>query len=66
VIVRHPDAQVMVVLNPAEDYPVDDVLVKAFPWAFAPRDTRPGVVESVVIEQASAAPGEKRSRRSAQ
>jgi hypothetical protein len=55
----------MVVLNPAEDYPADDVLVRAFPWAFTPRDIKPGIVESVAIEQASAAPGEKRSRRSA-
>ena len=52
----------MVVLNSAEDYDPSDVMVKAYPWAFVPRDTTPGIVESVSVEQATAAPGEKRSR----
>jgi len=64
IAVRHPDAPgVMIVLDPATDYDSTDVLVKSYPWAFAPRDTTPGVVESVPIEQATAAPGEKRSVR---
>jgi hypothetical protein len=63
-IVRHPEAGVMVVLDPAVDYDPTDILVRAYPWAFAPRDTTPGVVESVKIEAATAAPGEKRSRKS--
>jgi hypothetical protein len=61
--VRHPEADaVMVTLDPAVDYDPDDILVKTYPWAFAPRDTSAGVVESVKIEAATAAPGEKRSR----
>ncbi len=38
--------------------------VRTYPWAFAPRETGTGVVESVKIETATAAPGEKRSRKS--
>ena len=60
VIVRHPEAPVMVTLDPAVDYAPDDSLVKAYPWAFAPREAGSRVVESV--EVASAEPGEKRSR----
>lgn len=63
VVVRHPDANgVMVTLEPAVDYDEDDPLVKAYPWAFVPADTTAGLVESVPIEQATAAPGEKRVR----
>ena len=62
-VVRHPEADaVMVALDPAVDYDPADILVRTYPWAFAPRDTAPGVVESVKIEAATAAPGEKRSR----
>ena len=61
VIVRDPEADmVMHTLDPAHDYDPSDPLVKAYPWAFVPRDTTPGVVESVEI--ATAEPGEKRSR----
>ena len=63
VIVRHPEADTLITLNPGEDYADDDVMVKAYPWAFAPRDTT-AVVESVKIEAATANPGEKRARRS--
>lgn len=62
VIVRHPEAALMVALDPAVDYASDDVLVAAYPWAFAPKRHVPPV-ESVQIEQATQAPGEKRSRR---
>jgi len=63
VIVRQPGSDgVMVVLDPAVDYDPADKLVKAYPWAFSPRDTSGGIVESVEIEQATAAPGEKRTR----
>ena len=58
VIVRHPDGGVMIALDPGVDYDPADVLVKAYPWAFAPYDH--DVVESVEIERATAAPGEKR------
>jgi hypothetical protein len=64
VSVRHPEAPVMVALDPAKNYDPSDPLVKAYPWAFAPRATGVGVVESVSVEQATAAPGEKRSRKS--
>jgi hypothetical protein len=60
VIVRHPDGGILIVLDPAVDYDPDDVLVKAYPWAFVPADTT--IVESVAVEQATAAPGEKRTR----
>lgn len=63
VIVRHPEGGTLIVLDPATDYDPSDVLVKAYSWAFARRDTTPGTVESVKIEQATAAPGEKRNVR---
>lgn len=57
--VRHPEAEgVLVVLNPAVDYATDDPLVGAYPWAFKPLDTT--IRESMPVEQATAAPGEKR------
>lgn len=63
VAVRHPETGQYIALDPAVDYDPDDLMVKTFPWAFAPRDTKPGRVESVSVEQATAEPGEKRSRR---
>ena len=63
VVVRHPEAGgVMVALDPAVDYPADDILVRTYPDLFAPREVKAGVVESVSIEAATAAPGEKRNR----
>lgn len=60
--VRHPEVPgAMVTLNPGQDYDADDVLVKAYPWAFEEKDQTP--VTSVAVEQATAAPGEKRSIR---
>jgi len=64
VVVRHPVTGQYEALNPAVDYDPANEFVKAYPWAFAPRDTSAGVVESVSVEQATAAPGEKRSRKS--
>lgn len=63
VIVRHPEAGALVVLDPAVDYDPTDIMVRTYPWAFRPRDTTPGIVESVSIEAATANPGEKRKRR---
>lgn len=63
VIVRHPESGTPIVLDPAEDYDPSNALVVAYPWAFAPRDTTPGLVESVSIETATAEPGQKRARR---
>jgi len=60
--VRHPETNQYVALDPAVDYPADDILVKAYPWAFTPREASSEIVESVQVEQATAAPGEKRSR----
>lgn len=63
VIVRHPETGEPTALNPSIDYDPADELVKAYAWAFEKREiSKP--VESVSVEQASAAPGEKRSRRS--
>ena len=62
VAVRHPEMKFMVALDPAVDYPADDVLVRTYPWAFEKREVKSGVVESVNIESATAAPGEKRTR----
>lgn len=62
VVVRHPEAGAMVHLDPAIDYDLEDILVRTYPWAFVPREATAGVVESVKIETATAAPGEKRSR----
>jgi hypothetical protein len=62
VVVRHPEANVMVALDPAVDYPADDILVSAFPGFFAEVTASSEVIESVRIEAATAAPGEKRTR----
>lgn len=62
--VRHPLVGQMVNLDPAIDYDPDDLLVTAYPWAFEPVKDSHRIVESVSVEQATAAPGEKRSRRS--
>lgn len=64
VSVRHPEAPVMIALDPSKNYDPSDILVKTYPWAFEPRETGTGIVESVKIEQATAGPGEKRSRKS--
>lgn len=61
-VVRHPETEQFVALNPAIDYDPEDCLVAAYPWAFAPRDTADRVLESVRIESATAEPGQKRTR----
>jgi len=60
VVVRHPVTGQYEALNPAIDYDPSNVFVEAYPWAFAPRDTSAGVIESV--EVATAEPGQKRTR----
>lgn len=63
VVVRHPEVPgIMVALDPAVNYPSDDILVRAFPELFAAVDAKSGVVESVKIEDATAEPGRKRNR----
>lgn len=61
-VVRDPEnAGNMVALDVRVDYAPEDPLVAAYPWAFAALDT--AVRESVTVEAATAAPGEKRTRR---
>lgn len=62
VAVRHPEAGVIITLDPGIDYDPNDIFVKAYPWAFVPRDTGGDVIESVAIEAATAEPGQKRTR----
>jgi hypothetical protein len=61
--VRHPETGLYVALDPAIDYDPSDPLVAAYRWAFAKVETDRSPVESVSIEDASAEPGKKRSRR---
>lgn len=51
----------MVTLDPGVDYDSDDVIVKAYPWAFVVKEAAKPV-ESVAIEAATAEPGQKRTR----
>jgi hypothetical protein len=53
----------MVVLDPAVDYDKSDPLVNAYPWAFVPLENAGQIIESVPVEQATRAPGEKRAAR---
>lgn len=62
VAVRHPETGQFVTLDPAVDYDPGDAVVKTYPWAFAPRDTSPEIVQAVAVEKATAEPGEKRTR----
>jgi hypothetical protein len=62
--VRHPDTGQYIALDPGNDYAPDDLLVKAYPWAFKRVDNAHETIESVPVEQATAEPGQKRSRRS--
>lgn len=67
VAVRHPITGQMVTLDPGSDFAADDLMVESYPWAFAPTaDSDLVLRESVPVEQATAAPGEKRSRTRAQ
>ena len=62
-VVRHPITGQMIALDPGLDYADDDLLLVEYPWAFKPIEDAHEVIESVVIEQATAAPGERRNRR---
>lgn len=68
VAVRHPEHGGFVTPNPADTYADTDPLVRAFPWLFstedelAERDAKPAP-ESVQVEQATRAPGERRNVR---
>ncbi len=65
VSVRHPEHGLMVTPDPAQPYPVDDPLVRAYPWLFSTEDELAAKAseptpESVPIETASKRPGQKR------
>ena len=60
--VRHPETGFYEALDPTIDYEDDNPLVRAYPWAFVPVETAHGIVESVSVERATAAPGERRTR----
>lgn len=65
VAVRHPESEQFVTLANGQEFADDDVIVAAFPWAFEKRDpdAAPAApADSVVIEMATARPGEKRRR----
>lgn len=66
--VRHPITGEFVVPRPGEPYDDDDVLVKAHRWLFVTADELEDansreIVDSVDVEQATRAPGEKRATR---
>lgn len=67
--VRHPEHGGYVTPNPADTYDADDPLVRAHPWLFsteqelAGREPEPALRESAPIEQATRAPGERRTTR---
>ena len=72
VALRHPETETYIVPQPGVSYADKDPLVKAYPWAFCSAAeleelTNPdqGIVESVVVEAATKAPGEKRSTKRA-
>lgn len=60
VSVSHPEHGMFVGLDPAKNYPDDDILVKTYPWAFTPLENEGQIVESVSIEDTTAEPGAKR------
>lgn len=60
--VRHPEHGEMVVPNPAQPYRDDDALVEAYPWLFV-SDADLAGDEGEQVEQATKAPGEKRTTR---
>ncbi|WP_435585813.1 hypothetical protein [Micromonospora aurantiaca (nom. illeg.)] len=65
--VRHPEHGGFVTPSPADSYPADDPLVRAYPWLFSSEDDRPeaepALRESAPIERATRAPGERRPGR---
>lgn len=66
--VRHPEHGGFVTPNPSDTYPADDPLVRAYPWLFSSEEelaSRPDETlrESAPIEQATRAPGERRTTR---
>ena len=62
VVVSHPETQQFVAVKRGDEIPDGSALAKAYPWLFAD-EGEPLRAESVRIEQATAAPGEKRAAR---
>lgn len=71
-IVSHPETGASVAVNHGTHWPADDPVARAYPNFFTP-DPRFGLSSSrplgvdgypVAVEQATAAPGERRARRS--
>ena len=58
--VRHPQTGMMFTLDPAQDYPDDDLILRTYPWAFQVVANAHDIIESV--EVATANPGERRTR----
>lgn len=68
VALYHPELGAHVVPVPSQFYADDDPLVVEYPWAFGTEEEllaaeTPKTRESVPIESATAAPGEKRATR---
>ena len=65
VAVRHPEHGGFVTPNPAHTYDESDPLVRAYPWLFTADgvEPAPALRESVPVEQATRAPGERRTTR---
>lgn len=57
VVVRHPDGGMFVPVDPGTAYKSSDPLVRAYPWLFEADSQR-----EERVEQATAAPGERRRR----
>ena len=62
VVVRHPLSDVYVSAKRGDEFPDDDPIVEAYPWLFVD-EPEPARVDSVPVEQATAAPGERRATR---
>lgn len=62
VVVSHPETEQFVTLSRGKEFADDDPIVKEFAWAFEDQPA-PEEADSVPIETATRAPGEKRATR---
>jgi hypothetical protein len=63
VAVVHPVTGMHQVISKGMDFPDDDPIVAAAPWAFEAPEENSGPVESVPIEDLTARPGARRNTR---